>query len=452
MGREDSQEITNCATQTCDNRTCPERRICVEEVSPVSCPEDKPICRQYMHAVCELTPKPRPPSDCSVVECGSGMECTLEESRTGPIARCVESRPTNCEELGRCDEGMECHFRPRDNLYSIVRCVPVRTKPRRPRDCSELMCNDGFTCLLFGAEGRQRARCVRRRPQPQSCQDLNCEAVGMLCSEKGRRPICRMPLDCDEVTCPDSHACAIVGIADIPLNFRCPFNENLCKLMIMSKLEGDRILTCLDQTLTLDSCDEFDCSSDGVCAEKVIQKDSSTISACIPKDQISSVSPIATCDSVPEDFCPENEGCVDFQQGDYRGFAHCSRINCEMSGCTDAEDTCVVSSTQFQEETGISHSCAPVDRVLLEGGTTCTGGRTACPGSTNCTDVRISNVQSGTACIGPFQLPPRSCDMLSCKEDEECALDVLNGQVIQASCEPSAFIETLLGALTALDL
>ncbi len=425
--------------------------MCVEEISPASCPEEKPICRQYMHAVCELKPKPRPPSDCSVVLCGPGMECTLDETSVGPVARCVESRPTNCEELGKCDRGMECRFRPRDNLHPIVRCVPVRTKPRRPRDCSEVMCDDGFSCMLFGAEGRQRARCVRERPQPQSCEDLNCEDVGMLCSEDTGRPRCRLPMNCDEVSCPSSHECAIVGISDIPLSFRCPFNEKLCKLMIVNRLEGDRILTCLDQTLTLDPCSEFNCSDNHVCAEKVIPNDASTISACIPKDQISTVSPIATCNSVPEDYCSENEGCVDFQQGDYRGFAHCTQINCETSGCTDEEDTCVASSPQLLAQTGISHSCAPVERVMSEDNT-CSSGRTPCQGITNCTDVRINNVQSGTACIGPFQLPPRSCEVLSCKEDEECALDVLNGQIIQASCEPSTFIETLLGAFSALNL
>ncbi len=441
------EEITNCVTETCDEKSCPERRTCVEEVFPASCPEDKPGCRQHIRAACVLPPRPSPPSDCSVVQCGPGMICQIFDFRIGPTARCVDFRPATCDELGPCDRGMECHFRPRDEQHPIVRCVPRRTQPKRPRDCSELDCGDSLICMLFGGEGRQRARCVKERPRPQSCENLNCEAVGMLCIEDSEGPKCRLPIKCDEVKCPDSRVCAIVGVPDIPLSFRCPFNEDRCKLTIINRLEGDQILTCLDPTLALQSCSEVTCPDDEVCSGKFIPEDSSMISVCIPKAQLSVVSQIATCDSVPDDFCGENEACVDFQQDDYRGFAHCTQINCQDTECADEEDTCVVSSSQFLAETEISHSCAPVERIKQEQETTCTGGRTACQGNTTCTDTRISNAQIGTICISPFRLPPRSCDDLSCEDDEECVLDVTNGQVIRASCEASAFIDQLLKAL-----
>ena len=453
LPQELDEEITNCSTQTCDERTCPVRRICVEEEFPTSCPENKPNCRQYIRAACELPPKPGPPSDCSVVQCGPGMVCQVLDFRNGPTARCVKFRPMTCEQLGPCDSGMECRFRPRDEDHPIVRCVASRIRSKRPRDCSELDCGDSLTCMLFGAEGRQRARCVKERPRPRNCENLNCEAVGMICIEDSEGPKCRLPIKCDELKCPDSRVCAILGVPDIPLSFRCPFNEDNCKLLIMNRLEGDQILACLDPTLALQSCSEVTCPDNAVCAGKFIPEDSSMISVCIPKAQVSTVRQIATCESVPDDFCGENEACVDFQQDDYRGVAHCTQINCQDIECSTEEDTCLVSSSQLADA-GISHSCAPVERVMLEQETTCTDGRTPCQGNTTCTDIRVSNLQiSDTSCLRPFQLPPRSCGDLSCQDDEECVLDVTNGQVIRASCEQSAFIDQLLKALeAALDL
>ena len=297
---------------------------------------------------------------------------------------------------------------------------------------------------------------MKDREPPQSCKELNCEAAGMLCEAQGGRSKCRPPRNCSELDC-GTDVCTVLNIPDIPIEFRCPFNEasDRCNFQMITKLEGGRILACRDPSLTLEPCSEVDCPDDKSCAGKLFPGQSSaTVSVCIPKAQISSVSQISTCDTVPDGFCGENEACIDSQQGDYRGFSHCTQINCnDTIPCVEEEDVCYTSNPRLLEESGISQSCAPIGRVSLEEDGTCAAGRTSpCNAPTTCTEFRMNSVLIGTGCIPPFVLPPRDCSQLSCQVGEECVKDIINAQIIRAACVSSAFASRLLSALKEVNL
>lgn len=440
-------EIKTCKTETCAEKECPTRRICMDEIFPPNCPEDKPQCRQFMRAVCELPPKPLPPSDCTAVLCGPGTVCEISERRNGPRATCVAFKPRSCEELGECDEGMQCRVRLRGDKRSVVRCVPL-SAPSRPSDCGELECDDRFVCMLFGREGkRKRARCVKKKPKPITCKELDCEMVGMICGEEGGKPHCRVPRNCDELKCPNPFTCNIIDIPAIPEEFRCPFGKPRCKGVLLQPLPNSRTIGCFDPTLSTESCNEVECSNDKVCSSKDFPQSESYLSMCVSKDDVSKVSHVATCDISPENFCPANEACIDFVGTSYHGFAHCSQINCDKEPCRDEEDQCVVSTPEFVSLSGISHYCVPINHVLLEVNGTCAGGReTPCPESLTCTNVRTNTIPLGTACITPRNIPVRNCDDLTCEAGQECILDDVAGQVVRASCISSSFASQLLAA------
>ena len=448
--RKGNKPIDDCDTETCADKECPTRRICMDEVFPPNCPEDQPFCRQYMRAVCELPPKPLPPSDCSVVLCGPGTVCDVLDTRNGPHARCVLFRPTTCEELEPCDEGMMCRLRERKDKDPVVRCVPIGSPPK-PRDCSELECEEGFDCMLFGREGkRKRARCVKDRPPPKSCKELDCEAVGMFCRVGSGRPRCRVPRNCDELQCPGPLICMILDVPDIPRDFRCPLGVP-CDRAPLHKLSDNRILGCFNPTASFQECAEVECSDDSVCFSKEFTQRDSSFSVCVPKDVIAQTAQLTTCDFVPDDFCASDEACVDLLQGNYRGFAHCTQIGCNEEPCREEEDSCVESNPTFSTRSGISHSCAPADRGMLEIETNCTHGRlNPCPATFACTDARLNTIPFGTICIPPFDLPTLRCDDLSCEDGEECVLDMSNNQIVRAFCVSSSFLDQLLASVPPL--
>ena len=84
----------------------------------------------------------------------------MSHTRMGPVAKCLAKRPVNCEELGPCDEGMECKV-----LENEVRCTAKMTV-RKPEDCSVLKtCPTGLECMVLGWKGRERAKCVSIPPK-----------------------------------------------------------------------------------------------------------------------------------------------------------------------------------------------------------------------------------------------------------------------------------------------
>lgn len=191
------REVTDkCGVETCDEKECPERRTCIEEVYPPSCPDDDRHCRQYIRSRCELPPPPRPPSDCSLILCPDKMPvCVVEETRLGPRARCrPPPAPTSCDQV-KCDEGMECHHRDRDTEGKppVIRCVP-KSFSKIPTDCSAVLCPVGTVCMLFGQPDKPQARCVR--PPRVTCEDLDCESSFMICHESSSGPRCENPQKC----------------------------------------------------------------------------------------------------------------------------------------------------------------------------------------------------------------------------------------------------------------
>lgn len=210
-----------CAPDTCDNRQCSERRVCVEEVNP--CPQDRncpPLARR-MRSKCELPMEPRPPTTCDDIECARGQKCVIVDRRSGTVATCQVRAPTTCEEM-ECDDGMRCDERERDDGRTVVRCVAANPQ-QIPRDCSEVECRDGMVCMVQN----RRAMCVMP-PPPETCDELEC-LLGQVCrvvEPEGRSPraVCKaapqqttdeevpeLAESCDEIRCQEGYECKLFG-------------------------------------------------------------------------------------------------------------------------------------------------------------------------------------------------------------------------------------------------
>ena len=132
-----SKNVTDrCDVERCSDKECPGLRECVEEIVPASCPEDIPLCRQYIRVRCVLPP---PPTDCSQITCGLGMFC--RERVRGKGVRCVRAR--KCSQL----EELVCSlFSIPARDLSIAQCISQAEADRMPVyspdfSCASVICD-----------------------------------------------------------------------------------------------------------------------------------------------------------------------------------------------------------------------------------------------------------------------------------------------------------------------
>ncbi len=177
------KDITDkCNRTSCSEMKCSEKRVCVEEMVPLTCRHHK--CEHHVRPRCVSKHIHTAPSDCSMVECPAETVCNVAYTRNGKLANCVNKKPTNCSELGPCDNGMICKVK----HDSVAQCVAKHSK--HPLDCSGVRCKKGFECALFGRR-RTRPRCVKHMPGPDTCGELDCQALNMTCvQEKGVKAHC----------------------------------------------------------------------------------------------------------------------------------------------------------------------------------------------------------------------------------------------------------------------
>ena len=185
---------SRCDVERCADKVCPRRRQCVEETVPLSCPENRPQCRQYIRARCVLPPTP---TDCNQISCGPGMFC--RKRRRGEGVRCVRAR--NCQQL-TCDTGCFCN-----ETDSGPHCIPEQPTvqwSQQPTiqwsqgkvittvtaggfsflvvtDCDDIECEPGLQCIVLrNVSGYDFAVCVS--DIVPTCQNTTC-SPGAICIE-----------------------------------------------------------------------------------------------------------------------------------------------------------------------------------------------------------------------------------------------------------------------------
>ena len=162
-GRNRRNVTDRCPVKTCSEKQCPGERFCIEERVPAECPQQNPLCRQYINARCVL------PTDCSQLSCEVEEICIVrnEKPRCISPSRIRECREKNCEEFGlqcrqaeidedsficdtptRCTQGIasfceESNLRCQEINGSAV-CMGLIIGTT----CEELSCTDDTACLL----------------------------------------------------------------------------------------------------------------------------------------------------------------------------------------------------------------------------------------------------------------------------------------------------------------
>ena len=177
-----SRNVTDrCAAVTCNERQCPPKRVCIEDVVPAACPQGNARCRQRLNTRCIR------PQNCSQLSCKQEEICILENESPRcvdplSITRCVE---LDCSPFGRECQQFQSQFNPeREDIFFCA--FPAKCTPARVEFCSQRPGNLG--CDEFN----NLADCV------STCNSLQCERRGRECALEGPngRAICRTPTTC----------------------------------------------------------------------------------------------------------------------------------------------------------------------------------------------------------------------------------------------------------------
>ena len=402
------REVTDrCSVTTCKEKECPETRECVEEVVPAQCANENSTCRQYLRSRCELLPKPAPPSSCDLVMCGEGTICMIEERRGGSVARCRERRPQSCEDI-ECESGLVCFERRRDDEGKppVIRCIQEKL-PRFPEDCAAVLCPENTTCQLFGAEGRRkRARCVKPRDDIKlTCDDLDCEAIEMVCRETAAGARC-VPSECP------------AGLVSRQL-----MNSN-----------GSLTDLCVPPGNFADTCEEAKCNSDQVCILESFPERNVSYATCTAIGD----TPTPTANSCEELACDKEQlqECVLISIVDQPTTAYCGSsieitriiliIDMIRSGIKPPDD---------MKLTCDDLDCEANEMVCRE---TAEGARCV---SSEC-PLGLVNRNGPTAdlCVPPGDFAD-TCEEANCNSDQVCILESFpERNVSYATCAPKEAI------------
>ena len=452
-----SNVTDRCDVITCDERTCPGTRQCMEEVRPPTCPPELPNCRQALHTRCVLPPDTDRPMTCLDINCTEGEVCRmrLRGPDFPPVVNCFPpERVSDCVP-GTCNEGLECV----DDGPS-VRCVisttdaPSTTTPSPSTDttttepdtpttasptpdttttttttittpnvtfppispeCEALSCGERSQIC----EDERGARCI----DASTCEELTpfCQRVNIFssCVELNSDPTCLLPPNCDLISCGEFERCVILQLIGAP---------------------SDQLFIgfCLPTLFGL-TCDELICPPDiNLCAIGTIPTEpNSTFAACVSPTEL-------TCEGVTS--CRflmsqrEDVTCLDLTQDGRTFDTSCTVLNCELEGCPSSE--CInFTGTPFTSACEISFSS------LISYGTTCSDRADACTGGEVCQEVMLN----GTYVLGSFCGSPQeeSCDRVTCDEGDVCTeiTYVTQPEVVEAECTPDSDLNLLIPRL-----
>ena len=348
-----------CDVETCDERECPERRQCVEEIIPPVCPIDRPMCRQYLRSKCILT---------------------------------TSNRLMSCSDI-KCDPGKVCRFRERPGFPPVVRCVSME----KQTSCTNTHCNDGFTCKEEGSE----IQCISDPTSPVSTTTLKQEnqATPLVTIGSGGMPSgSGSGESCKDILCPEDQHC----IMSLTSDFRgcVPVHMNVTCAELSCPQEAP---TCNLATYpSFNNC---------------------TIASCITPDQVelymeSRHTSSGSCKQQRE-MCERNGlTCVDLCQGGIiPAGIDCTLFNCienpcpKKHKCDDVPDglaECIKART----------ICIP-DHVDIDFNVTCASDQAPhCGPGMTCTQYKIGNIVVGSYCEQGI-IPHLPCSERTCSEERE---------------------------------
>ena len=348
---------------------------------------------------------------------------------------------------------MQCRVREREGARPVVRCVPIRVV-EVPRDCSQLVCSDGFMCVVMNS----KAICVETPSPPDECDQLACEEQHQECRiitfSDVSKAVCGPVSDCSKMSCNESE-CRVAGEGQervafcTPTTNLMPYNESVnCSRISCNGSEGlecrvvgegvSAVAVCL---VTRD-CTVLNpiCRRGGlVCQEPQSQGEFAQASCVAPPGcEELKCNPGFTC----IDFGEENGGDVSLGSGflpqvlpstQTTGdlvtavcIANSTQASCEAFPCKQDQ----VCSLQRYPSRSISlvtcktlpPSCDGVENKMCSGGLTCQ-------------EIQIKGSVVGAVCNDPSS--PVSCDNVKCASTEECLQSEVDGEPFLATCVPS---------------
>ena len=437
----------DCETVTCDTRRTPCRgtRQCMEMVVPPTCPEDQPVCRQYLRTRCVLMEVDVDrPMTCSDVSCEESMACRLRIRTEDfpPVVRCLpESKVSECV-TGTCNDGLTCV----DDGPS-VQCVAATPSPTTAVNTTTSTTTPSPTTAVNTTSTTPNpttavnttsttpnpttavnttSTTTTPRPFP-TCEALNCSNLGLICNETSIMPFCDLPASCDDITCPSGTTCTL------QLSFpSCSPVFVTCEQLNCSNLglicnETSIIPFCDLPT----SCDDITCPSGTTCTLQLSFPSCSPVFVTCEQLNCSNLglicnetSIIPFCDlptSCDDITCPSGTTCT-LQLS----FPSCSPVfvTCEQLNCSNLGLIC--NETSIIPFCDLPTSC---DDITCPSGTTCTlqlSFPSCSPVFVTCEQLNCSNL--GLICnetsIIPFCDLPTSCDDITCPSGTTCTLQL----------------------------
>lgn len=406
------QNVTDrCDVITCDERTCPEKRTCMETTFPSVCPDGQTVCRQYLRTRCELPlTDPDRPMTCEDIDCEPGLACRMRNRPEGfpPVVRCVpQERVSGCVP-GTCSEGFQCVEE--DNS---VRCVSLETTmppselPTSPP--SEPLTMPPSELPITPPSGPPTSPPSEPPTTPPS--DLPTtppsEPPTTPPSEPPTSPPSEPPTSPPEEPTTDPNACG-------------DFDARFCGFIFGQRCvlqNGSR--ECLSAT----SCDEILCAIGTTCIEQdgqlsCVIPPSPTMfppepcnqenvtfcgflgRTCLVLDGEFQCLQASSCDEIvcaEHFYCNKEDLSCDFNIS--------SVINCEILNCSRLNMLC--NTTGFIPECVPAKSCEELELVCLQNDPT-----------SRCVIVEQSFLGNNTAQC----LPTDNCELLTCEEGMQCVV------------------------------
>ena len=410
--------LTETLPTSCEGVSCPPGTSCIFVLSEAHCfPTCEALNCSSLGLMCNETsiiPFCDVPTSCDDVTCPSGTTCTLQFS----FPFCSET----CEQLNCSSLGLIC------NETSIVPFCDL------PTSCDDITCPSGTTCTLQ----LSFPLCV---PVFETCEQLNCSSLGLICNETSIIPFCDRPTSCDDITCPSGTTCTL------QLSFPvCSPVLETCEQLNCSSLglicnETSIIPFCDRPT----SCDDITCPSGTTCTLQL------SFPLCVPVfetcEQLNCSSLGLICNEtsiIP--FCDRPTSCDDITCPSgttctlQLSFPVCSPVleTCEQLNCSSLGLIC--------NETSIIPFCdrpTSCDDITCPSGTTCTlqfSFPVCVPVPLTCEQLNcgiFGSICNETGRFGPTCFLPTSCDDITCQPGFTCTL-----QFSFAFCSSVAEFET----------
>ena len=504
--RENGRNVTHrCDVERCDEKDCPGKRQCIEEIIPASCPGNG-SCRQYIKSRCVLPP---PPTDCSQITCGPGMYC--REKKGGIGVKCALAR--NCNQL-TCSEGLSCSETavgpvcmdeeptPSTIIMTSAPTVEVTTpfpnfcdfcaslgqvcqvvngsyQCTQPTECNSVRIN--YCLNTFGQlckEVNGTAECVFA----DSCNDIDCPR-GTMCEEFGFafcNPVTTAET-CEQLNCEflpgqvceqrnDSAVCVVGCNADLTAICertlgRCEVVNGIPECILPSTcdeiecgdglrcivVEGDNVtqdlVICVEVKQT---CEGVVCAGDEVCIQVSLPSRNFSLAECLASQITESFPTIEEfmCTGSPTPLCQTTEICTDVFQNDLFVTFSCNNFTTD---CVD-DTSCALNEvcTDVPNDLGVTvpftKICLPTDETIFEFGGSCAPNSKQCPTGLVCQDIALEGVSIGTSCGVPSPVQvASSCTELEvqCQAPRECVGYLVAGKGGLAQCVDEATADDL---------